>query len=541
VLEANGPGCALFDLGGDGDLDAAFTQGLESVAALAAGEGAALELFENRGGGRFQPVSELPSGPRTRAWWTGLAAGDVDGDGRSDLVSTGFGRLACWLQGPSDGGGGLQAPRELAAESAAGSAHWNTSAALFDADLDGHLDLFVGRYVAFDPTSPPNGELLDNDEGGSGLGLPCLWKGREVFCGPRGMPAQPDAVFRGTGEGRFEERTREWLHESGPAYTLGVAALDADLDGQTDLYVANDSQPNRLYVNRIAERERFEEHGYAAGVAVDPDGAPEAGMGIAVGDVDGDGRFDLAVTNFSDEPTQLYLAAAIGYRCASYRSHLASLSRPHLAWGAHLVDFTGDGSLELFTATGHVYPQADDAGSGTSYAQVDALFAFDEGGRASALVPAGPIFTSPSGSRGSAVGDVDGDGAPDLLITRIDGAAALGINRWNPSARRVELRLAGSGKEGPGARRTPADAMGTRVELVRTPPLTPLVAQVQTSSGFQSASSPFVHFGLGVDERFEAILIFWPSGLEEEIPGGASRRRLWIREGEGIVREEELP
>jgi len=541
VLEANGAGCALFDLGGDGDLDAAFAQGLESLAALAAGHGAALELFENQGGGRFRRVTGLPAGPRTRAWWTGLAAGDVDGDGMSDLVSTGFGRLACWLQGPSDGNGGLRAPRELAPQSAEGSALWNTSAALFDADLDGHLDLFVGRYVAFDPASPPIGELFDNGETGSGLGLPCLWKGREVFCGPRGMAAQPDAVYRGTGEGTFEDRTREWLHEQGAAYTLGVAALDADLDGQTDLYVANDSEPNRLYVNRIVERGRFEEHGYAAGVAVNPDGAPEAGMGIAVGDLNGDGRFDLAVTNFSDEPTQLYIGASIGYRCATYRSHLASLSRPHLAWGVHLVDFTGNGSLELFTANGHVYPQADGEGSNTSYAQVDALFAFDDEGRANALVPAGTIFTSPSGSRSSAVGDVDGDGAPDLLITRIDGAAALGINRLNPEARRVELRLRGSGKEGPGARRTPADAMGARIELVRTPPLTPLVAQVQTSGAFQSASSPFVHFGLGVDERFEKIMIFWPSGLEEEIPGGASRRRLWIREGEGIVREEELP
>lgn len=264
-------------------------------------------------------------------------------------------------------------------------------------------------------------------------------------------------------------------------------------------------------------------------------------MGIAVGDVNQDGLFDLAVTNFSDEPTQLYLGARIGFGCATYRSGLAHVTRPYLSWGAHLVDFTGDGRLELYTANGHVYPQADTERTNTSYAQVDSLFAFDGDGDARALAVQGAIFETPSGSRGSAVGDVDGDGAPDLLITRIDGPCALGINRLDPGAKRLELRLTGSGTPGPAGRKTPRDAMGTRVILRRASAgiaTAPLVQEVHTSRGFQSASSPFLSFGLGVDERLEGLTILWASGLREEIPGGAANRRLWITEAQGIVREE---
>lgn len=543
ILEANGPGCALLDLASDGDLDVLFTQGAASVSALAAGEGASLELFVNEGGGRYRAD---PGGlPEQRAWWTGLACGDVDGDGSADVVAGGFGALVVLRQVPAEERLEPIAPlpdAPLPVRELDGTALWTTSLALFDAEGDGDLDLFAGRYVAFDPASPPRGELAQDD---ASLAVPCWWAGYEVFCGPRGMRAQPDALFRGAGDGTFEDVSERWLGEREPAYTLGVAAFDADLDGASDLYVAVDSQPNRLWVNFVAPRGRFEDMGYAAGVAVSPDGAPEAGMGIAVGDVNTDGRFDLAVTNFSGEPTQLYLGGELGFQCASYRTGLAHATRAELAWGAHLTDFTGDGRLELFTATGHVYPQADLPDTNTSYAQRDRLFAFDAEGRARALEPRGAVFGLPSGSRGSAVGDVDGDGAPDLVVARIDGPCALGINRLDPEARRLELVLASDGRPGPEGRRTPRDAMGTRVLLQPTPAMKgleprPLLAEVQTSRGFQSASSPRLHFGLGRAESFAGIVVSWPSGRRETLPGGAADRRLFVEEGRGIVREEEL-
>ncbi|MAB81221.1 MAG: hypothetical protein CMJ89_17890 [Planctomycetes bacterium] len=548
LLEANGAGCALFDLGADGDLDALFGQGVSSVLALTRGEGSRLSVFENDGRGHFRRLPD-PETPAS-GWWTGLASGDIDGDGRADIVAAGFGVLSVLLQDEDEPKltphpGGFLSEAERFPPGGAGSAAWSTSMALFDADGDGELDLYVGRYVAFDAFDPPLGELAGGPGGDDSLGLPCMWKGIEVFCGPRGMAAQPDGIFRGRGDGSFENKSEAWLGAQEASYTLGVAAFDADLDGATDLFVAADSEPNRLYVNALGARGRFEERGYAAGVAVNPDGLSEAGMGIAVGDVNRDGLFDLAVTNFSDEPTQLYLGAGIGFRCASYRSGLAHATRPFLSWGAHLVDFTGDGGLELFTANGHVYPQADRAGTYTSYLQLDTLFAFDldGAGRARRLTPEGELFTVAGGSRGSAVGDVDGDGAPDLLVTRIDGPCALAMNRLDPRAHRLAIRCLGSGELGPANRKTPADGMGTRV-LVH--PLArdggaearrPWVGEVQTSGGFQSASSPWLYFGLGTEAAFEGLVLLWPSGRREELEGGPADRRLWIREGRGIVRE----
>ncbi len=538
VLEANGPGVALFDLGDDGDLDVAFSQGLATVADLAAGQGAKLGLFVNESG-RFREQAA----PARARWWTGLAAGDIDGDGTTDLVAGSFGQLVVFRQeaGALDAGRVVDV-RPLESKHAS----WWTSVALFDADRDGVLDLYGGRYLDFDPAAPPRGEL-----GEPPLTVPCWWKGQPVFCGPRGLPPQPDALLRGTspdGGADFVDVSATWLPQAPPAFTLGVAPFDADMDGDTDLYVANDSVANQLWINRLDETGRFEELGLFAGVALNPDGEAEAGMGIAIGDVDRDGRFDLAVTNFSGEPTQLYLADAIGFRCASYTLGLAALTRPLLSWGAHLVDFTGDGQLELFTANGHVYPQADRPGTNTRYGQPDSLFALARGtGTVTDLAAALPnsVFAAELGTRGSAVGDIDGDGRADLVLARIDAPAALGMNRLGAANTRLVVRCIGAAAPHPATgRRTPRDGLGTRVVLVvgtnDTDATFALLDEVQTARGFQSASSHELTFGLGRATGYRSLTLLWPSGRVEELAGGPGGRRLTVREGEGIVTSEEL-
>ncbi|QDU84291.1 FG-GAP repeat protein [Planctomycetes bacterium Pla163] len=558
ILEANGAGVALIDLENDGDLDLVFSQGCADLDTLITGPGADLEIFANDGSGNF---TRRP-GPGLRGWWTGLCAGDVDGDGDMDLVVGGFGQAAVLLQ---DGSGalvpvdepGLLPPgdRRLVPgepRTAGLPPTWITSVALFDADRDGHLDVYLGQYLDLDPVDPPLGEL-----GEGVLALPCSWKGLEVYCGPRGMTAQPDRLLLGRGDGTFVDAS-ERLGDVEPGFTLGVVPFDADGDGDTDLYVAADSVPNLLFVNDGTGT--FAEVGTGAGVAVSTEGMAEAGMGVATGDLDRDGRMDLAVTNFSDEATQLFLGAPVGFRAATYRTGLQRETRRLLSWGVHLVDLDADGRLELFTANGHVYPQADSPNTGTSYAQPDTLWRFGRGLRAEAIPPGGDtsILALARGTRGSAVGDLDGDGAPEIVVVTIDGPAAIGRNTHGRTAHRLELRLEGAGArtgggqtggEGAdgaasaGAPRSPRDGRGARVVVVPKLPENEAFAvlcEVQTTSGYQSSSSPYLAIGLGAATSYTSIEVRWPSGRIERIEAGDGGRRLFLREGAGVVKSEEL-
>ncbi len=532
VLEANGAGVAVLDLGADGDLDLVFAQGLDTLERAVDGPGADLEVFVNDGAGAFTRAD----GPGLAGWWTGLAAGDVDGDGRTDLVAGGFGRLVLLLQ---DGAGAL-VPHQLllaaeerwvpGAELPEGPPPWFTSLALFDGDGDGDLDLFAGTYLEFDPRDPPRGAL-----GEGPLAVPCRWREMEVFCGPHGLVPQADRLYlweADEGPPAFVDRT-ERLRGLFPAYTLAVASFDADGDGDTDLYAAADSVANSLW---IQDPEGLQEVAWSAGVAVSSDGAPEAGMGVAVGDVDRDGRADLAVTNFSGEPTQLYLGASFGFSAGTHRYGMQRASRELLSWGAHLVDFDGDGWLELFTANGHVYPQADAADTGTSYGQPDSLWRLGPEPRAVAVEPHGDdsILSPASGSRGSAVGDFDGDGAPDLVVSRIDGPAALGMNRTEAGGARLTLRLVNAAG---------ADVLGARAVVVtRAPDGRELLTsrEVRTAEGYQSASTPWLHFGLGGAGRYERIEVRWPGGGSEVLPGGPADHFVTVRRGEGAVEARPL-
>jgi hypothetical protein len=549
ILEANGAGVALLDLESDGDIDIVFSQGLSSLAQAVAGPGADVEVFLNDGAGHF---TRGPA-PGLSGWWTGLASGDVDGDGDDDLVVGGYGGLEVLLQ---DAEGRLRRSPQgsLVPESSAfpgarlvpgaprekgGMPWWATSLALADFDRDGLLDLYVGQYLDLDPLDPPLGEV-----GEGALAIPCRWKSQAVFCGPHGLKPQLDRVLFGRGDGSFEDRSEFALSGQRPGFALGVLVFDTDNDGDSDVYVANDSVANSLWINDGSGR--FSDRAYEANVALSLDGAPEAGMGLAFGDINGDGAFDFALTNFSGEPTELFFGARVGFDNRTHRMGLGKETQALLSWGVHLFDVDADGALELFTVNGHVYPQADAAGTGTSYGQAATLWRLPQTGRVQRVTADGgdSILAPELGARGSALGDLDGDGDLDLVLARIDGPAALGINAGQHSGHRLIVICEGPLAPQAKPPRTPRGAHGARVQLKsrgKDGATRAQIGEVQTACGFQSASSPWLFFGLGDEEEYLELTITWPSGAREVLGPGRADRRIRVREGEGLIGEERLP
>lgn len=503
IVDANGAGGAFFDYDNDGDMDALLVNG-STLDGLAGGGDPMVGLYENDGDGRFRNVTD-DSGLDRRGWGTGVCIADVDNDGFQDVYITAIGPNVLWRN---------TGERRFVTTEEASDARWSTGCAFGDYDRDGHVDLYVANYLTFDAATVPR-----KGETSCGRFMNIL-----VACGPRALPPESDALYRNAGDGRFLDVTEAAGVAHPGHYGFGVVFSDLDDDGWPDIYVANDSVPNFLFRND--GNGRFVEEALLRGVAVSRDGREQAGMGVDVGDYDGDGLRDLVVTNFAQDYTTLYRNRGGGtFADRSLESGLPADS--YLGWGVGLVDIDNDSLLDLFVANGHVYPDIDQTGTST-YHQPNLLFRNRGRGRFS-KVAAGDGLALARSSRGAAFGDYDNDGDIDVLISNIDDRPTL-LRNDTSGGRWVTLRLAGvmSNRDGIGAQVTVV-AGGRR-----------LVAEVRAGGSYVSHNDMRLHFGLGAEGTVDRVEIRWPSGLVERVDRLETNRFYEVLEGSGIQEDPRL-
>ncbi|MBM3986322.1 MAG: CRTAC1 family protein, partial [Planctomycetes bacterium] len=455
-------------------------------------------LYLNDGAARFAPAPQVETG---RGFGFGVCAADVDGDADLDiyLADLGPNRL---LRNEGDA---RLAPVPGAGGAAGAADDWSMCGAFADPDADGDLDLYVTNYLAHDRAHP----MIAS-------GRPCRWLGCEVPCGPKGLTPQADRYFVNDGAGGFAEGTQAaGFAAAAPAYAFQAVWTDADGDGLADLFVANDSVPNYLFRNlgpADGAPARFAEVGLAAGCALSDTGKEQAGMGVAVGALDGDSRLDLVMTNFSQEQNAAFRnqgrAGAPLLFDDGTRTGLGWPSFHDLGWGANSFDADLDGDLDVFVANGHVYPQVDGCGiSHTTYAQRCRLYEQVAPGRfRDATDRAGPALQVPDAHRGSAAGDLDGDGDIDLLVARLDAPPRLLLNESARAGSWLRVVLA-----------PPASAPGARVTLAgaeRT-----WTGEARAGSSFLGVEDPAaLHVGVPDDASFTAS-VRWPDGRVETFTG----------------------
>ncbi len=511
ILETVGGGVALFDSEGDGDLDAYLSNGggLEGFAAGAAPRDA---LYLNDGRGTFTDgTAALGLGDAN--WTMGVRVVDLEGDGDDDLYLTNFGPNVLYR----NRGDGTYA--DVTDTYGVGDPRWSTGACFLDHDRDGDLYLYVANYVELDvPTMLRERPTVE-------------YKGVTVMKGPRGLTPARHRFYARESVESFRDASEELGIAENAAFGLQCVAFDADLDGWVDVYVANDSMAHFLWQNEKGLR--FVERAFQRGAALSMAGKPQAGMGVAVGDGDGDLQVDLYVTTFSDDYNTFYRGDGGGFFVdATQRLKLAEPTMDELGWACGFEDFDNDGDVEIFAVNGHVYPQVDLFDVGTRYAQANQLFEFDgvafrapEGG-------AGPGFAQARAGRGAAVGDVDADGDLDLLLGNLDDRPTLLVNE-GPQGNWIEVELVGAGgnREAVGARLIARAGGKSQLRLAGT------------SSGFLSSSDLRAHFGLGSLQRVDELEVTWPDGSTElfrDLPAGKCARIVRVEGGGGASRVELL-
>ena len=503
--ETMGAGCAFVDIDGDGRQDVIFVNSAPWPGRPAA-RPAWPAVYRNNGNGTFTDVTRR-AGLADQFYGLGVAAADFDNDGDQDVYFTVLGPNRLYR---NNGDGTFI---EAGARAGVADPGFSAGAAWFDYDRDGRLDLYVANYVEWS---------IEKD-------LFCTLDGKtKSYCTPESYKGQSGTLYRNRGDGTFENVTRRAGLFDPTSKALGVALIDYDADGHMDLFVANDTQPNRLWRNKGDGT--FVDVGVQAGVAFNEAGVARAGMGVDAADYDGTGRQSLVIGNFSNEMMSLYTNEGTGlFIDEAPTSTLGQATLLTLTFACFFFDHDLDGLPDIFAANGHVADDIERVQPKVRYAQPPHLFR-NVGGRRFEDVSArlGAAFARPVVARGAAYGDYDNDGDLDLLITANNGPARLFRNDGGNQHRFLRVQLVGSTSNRDGIGAKVSASVGGR---------TTRLAYVKTGSSYLSQSELPVTIGLGTGGSVSALQVTWPSGRHDKIAAPGTSRLVVIREGEGIVQD----
>ena len=500
--ETLGSGGAFLDIDNDGWQDILFVNSRNWPGGSGAPSYPA--LYRNNRNGTFTDVTRQ-AGLAVEMYGLGVTAADYDNDGRVDIYITGLGPNRLFHNA---GAGKFE---DVTARAGVGDPGFSTSAAWFDYDRDGALDLFVANYVQWSPETD----------------LRCTLDGKsKSYCTPESYKGQSSTLYHNKGNGTFEDVTRKAGLYDPSSKSLGVALIDYNNDGNLDLFVANDTQPNKLYQN--SGKGTFTDVGRSAGVAFNEAGVPRAGMGVDAADYDGSGRQSLVIGNFSNEMIALYSNEGAGlFIDQAPTSTIGKASLLTLTFSCFFFDFDLDGLLDIFAANGHVADDISTVQPRIAYAEPAHLFRnagakkFDE-----VTASAGAALRQPVVARGAAYGDYDNDGDLDLLITTNNGPARLLRNDGGNRNHSVRIRAIGTTSN--------RDAIGARIKVVLDDGATTW-GMVKTGSSYCSQSELPVTMGMGSRTAIKSVEVTWPTGRKETVTGVRADEAITIEEGKGIV------
>jgi hypothetical protein len=500
--ETLGAGCAFIDYDADGWPDILFVNGMDWPGHKK--QRSTLRLYRNNRNGTFTDVTRT-AGLDVELYGMGVAVGDFNNDGFPDVFITCVGQNRLFRN--TGKGTFVDATKSSGLD---GRMAFSTSAMWLDFDRDGLLDLFVCNYVKW---------TAEHD-------VFCSLDGKQKsYCTPEAYRGETCWMFRNRGNGTFEDVTATCGIFDSSSKSLGVALLDDDRDGWPDIFVANDTQPNKLYRNQ--RNGRFKDVALHVGVALSDDGKARAGMGVDAADFDNSGRTGLAVTNFDNEMIGLYRPQRNDlFQDVARRAGIGTPSLNRLGFGCVFADLDLDGRLDLVVANGHIDETVRNIRGNVGYAQPPLLF-LNQGNATfrDAAGQAGSSFAQPRVGRGLAAGDFDRDGDIDLLMTTNNGPAVLFRNDQKTGNRSLRFRLTGTVSN--------RDAIGATVRIFHDG-----LAQsrtVRSGSSYLSQSELPVTFGVGKRDRVDRVVLTWPNGRTEEFTNLATGKAYDCVEGKGII------
>lgn len=505
LIETMGSGCGWIDYDQNGLLDFYLVNGA-STRVYSPRHALRSALYRNNGDGTFTDVTTKAGVGAEGLFGMGVAVGDYDNDGFPDLLVLGYGRCILFH---NNGNGTFTDVTDRAG--VGNTRKWGSSAAWFDYDNDGLLDLVIANYVDWSPER----NFWCGDKG----------PGLRSYCHPDVYQGEPPTLYHNNGDGTFTDVSKRSGVGIKPGNGLGVVTFDYDNDGWQDIFISNDHMPNFLFHNN--RDGTFREIGYTAGVAVSIDGQFEAGMGTDAADTTGNGRPDLIVTHLDQQLARLYQNLGEGYfEDATFRSKISYATFHLSGFGTRFMDYDNDGARDLFMANGHVLDNIQRYHAETTYAEPKLMFR--NGGHgifANVSDQLGPDFLMARVSRGAAIGDFDNDGDLDILISNNGQAPQLLRNDGGNANHWFQLFLIGT--------RSNRDAVGARVKVTAGDLI--LYDEKKGGMSYQSAQDPRLHFGLGQHPMVEELEINWPSGAVTKLTNIKSDQILAIEEGKGIV------